>query len=76
MLRSIPDAVRELPELGDSYEVLDLFGDRAAPQVVATVEHGGIEFPIIGVVVGATRADAPTLGSIGGSMAGPSPGRP
>lgn len=60
------DAVRELPELGDLYEVLDLFGDRAETHVLATVRHSGIEFPIIGVVVGATRADAPTLGLIGG----------
>ena len=60
------DAVRELPELGDLYEVLDLFGDRAETHVLATVRHGGIEFPIIGVVVGATRADAPTLALTGG----------
>lgn len=60
------DAVRELPELGDLYEVLDLFGDRAETHVLATVRHAGIEFPIIGVVVGASRADAPTLGLIGG----------
>ncbi len=60
------DALRELPELGDLYEVLDLFGDRAETHVLATVRHGAIEFPIIGVVVGATRADAPTLALIGG----------
>jgi hypothetical protein len=60
------DAVRELPELGDLYEVLALFGDRAETHVLATVRHGGVEFPIIGVVVGATRADAPTLALIGG----------
>lgn len=66
MMRAFADAVRELPELGDLYEVLDLFGDRATVRVLATVEHGGIEFPIIGVVVGAARADAPTLGLIGG----------
>lgn len=60
------DAVRELPELGDLYEVLDLFGDRAERHVLATVRHDGVEFPIIGVVVGATRADAPTLALVGG----------
>lgn len=60
------DAVRELPELGDLYEVLDLFGDRATTHVLATVRQDGIEFPIVGVVVGAARADAPTLGLIGG----------
>ena len=60
------DAVRELPELGDLYEVLDLFGDRAEQHVLATVRRDGVEFPIIGVVVGATRADAPTLALVGG----------
>jgi hypothetical protein len=65
-MSAFPDAVRELPELGDLYEVLDLFGDRAKTQVLATVRHGGIEFPIVGVVVGASRADAPTLALIGG----------
>ncbi|MFO7562883.1 MAG: DUF2817 domain-containing protein [Enhygromyxa sp.] len=65
-MSAFSDAVRELPELGDLYEVLDLFGDRAESHVLATIEHEGIEFPIIGVVVGATRADAPTLGLIGG----------
>lgn len=55
------DAVRELPELGDLDESLDLFGDRAEPRVLATVSHAAIEFPIVGVVVGAAHAEAPTL---------------
>lgn len=58
-MAAFSDAACELPELGDWYEVPDLFGDQAATQVLATVEHGGIESPIIGVVVGASRADAP-----------------
>lgn len=60
------DAVRELPELGDFHEVLALFGDRAQTRVLATTRCAGIEFPIHGVVVGATRADAPTLALVGG----------
>src|SRR5690349_663561 len=60
------EAERLLPELGDLYEVLDLFGDKADTRVIARVSHGGIEFPIHGVVVGARRADAPTLALIGG----------
>lgn len=65
-MRAFPEAVRELPELGDLFEVLDLFGDRAETHVLATVRHDGVEFPIVGVVVGATRADAPTLALTGG----------
>ncbi len=61
-----PEAERVLPELGDLYEVLDLFGSKAQTHVIARVSHGGIEFPIHGVVVGAQRADAPTLALIGG----------
>ncbi len=60
------EAARVLPELGDLFEVLERFGDRAETHVLATVRHDGIEFPIIGLVVGARRADAPTLGLIGG----------
>lgn len=60
------EAVRELPELADLNEVLALFGDRAETHVLATVRHSGIEFPIVGVVVGATRPDAPTLALVGG----------
>lgn len=59
-------AVRELPELGEFYEVVALFGDRAQTHVLATTRCAGIEFPIHGVVVGATRADAPTLALVGG----------
>lgn len=66
MAVAFPDAVRELPELGDLYEVLALFGDRAKTQVLATVSHSGVEFPILGVVVGSSEPDAPTLGLIGG----------
>ena len=65
-MQAFGDAIRELPELGDLYEVLDLFGDRAEQHVLATVRHAGLEFPIHGVVVGATRADAPTLALVGG----------
>ncbi|MFV8750215.1 DUF2817 domain-containing protein [Nannocystaceae bacterium ST9] len=60
------EAERVLPELGDLHEVLDLFGAQADTHVLARVSHGGIEFPIHGVVVGARRADAPTLALIGG----------
>lgn len=60
------DAVRELPELGDFYETLELFGDRAASHVLATTHHAGIEYPLHAVVVGAARADAPTLALVGG----------
>jgi hypothetical protein len=66
VLGAFGDAVRELPELGDFNEVLEVFGDRAQTHVLATTRHGGIEFPIHGVVVGATRADAPTLALVGG----------
>jgi hypothetical protein len=65
-MATFSDAVRELPELGDFYEVLALFGDRAKVHVLATTHHAGIEFPIHGAVVGATRADAPTLVLVGG----------
>jgi hypothetical protein len=60
-MRAFSDAARELPELGDLYEVLELFGARATAHVLATVHHGALEFPIHGVVVGATRADATAL---------------
>jgi hypothetical protein len=60
------DAMRELPELADFHDVMALFGDRAETHVIATMSCAGIEFPIHGVVVGATRADAPTLALIGG----------
>ena len=59
-------ATRELPELAEFNDVLALFGDRATTRVLATTWCAGIEFPIHGVVVGATRADAPTLALIGG----------
>jgi hypothetical protein len=59
-------AERVLPELAELHEVLDLFGDAADTRVLARVSHGDIEFPIHGVVVGARRADAPTLALIGG----------
>lgn len=65
-MRRFADAIRELPELGDLDEILDLFGDRAQTHVLATVRRDGVEFPILGVVIGSTRADAPTLGLIGG----------
>jgi hypothetical protein len=65
-MATFADAVRELPELGDVYEVLALFGDRAKAHVLATTHHAGIEFPIHGVVVGAARAEAPTLALVGG----------
>ncbi len=61
-----PQAVRALPELGDLDEILDLFGSRATCFELARVESGGVAFPITGVVVGAARADAPTLALIGG----------
>jgi hypothetical protein len=60
-MRPFAAAVRELPELGDLYEVLDLLGDRATTQVLATVRRDGVEFPIHGIVIGSKRADAPTL---------------
>ena len=66
VLQAFSDAVRELPELGDLSEVLALFGDRAETHVLTTIRHDEIEFPIVGVVVGASRADAPTLALIGG----------
>lgn len=65
MVRSA-QAERVLPELGELYEVLDRFGAEADTHVLARVSHDGIEFPIHGVVVGARRADAPTLALIGG----------
>lgn len=65
-MTNFDDAVRELPELGDLYEVLALFGDRAQTHVLTTIRCVGIEFPIHGVVVGSTRADAPTLALVGG----------
>lgn len=61
-----PEATRALPELGDLDEVLDLFGTRAETFELARVRCGALEFPIRGVVVGAARADAPTLALIGG----------
>ncbi|PRQ08842.1 DUF2817 domain-containing protein [Enhygromyxa salina] len=60
------DAIRELPELADLRDVIERFGDRAETHVLATVRHDGVEFPIIGVVVGATRPSAPTLALVGG----------
>ncbi|NVB37336.1 DUF2817 domain-containing protein [Pseudenhygromyxa sp. WMMC2535] len=63
---SFPQAARELPELATLYEVLETFGDRAEPHVLATVAHAGVEFPIVAAVVGAARADAPTLALFGG----------
>ncbi|MCA9698864.1 MAG: DUF2817 domain-containing protein [Myxococcales bacterium] len=65
-MRAFSTAARELPELATLFEILERFGDRAEPHVLAVVRQGGIEFPIIGVVVGARRADAPTFGLIGG----------
>lgn len=66
MTQAFAEAIRELPELGDFYEVLALFGDRAKVHVLSTTRCAGIEFPIHGVVVGATRPDAPTLALVGG----------
>jgi hypothetical protein len=54
------DAIRELPEPGELYELLDPFGVRVELHGLATIHCGGIELPIRGVVVGATRADALT----------------
>lgn len=66
MVRHPPKAVRALPELGDLDEILDLFGSRATCFELARVESDGVAFPITGIVVGAERADAPTLALIGG----------
>ena len=65
-MRAFAQALRELPELGDLGEVIELFGDRAETHVLTTVRHGGVEFPILGVVVGSVRPDAPTLALVGG----------
>jgi len=65
-MRSFSAAARAVPELAELFEVLRLFGDRATAQVITTVHHSGIEFPILSVVVGSRRPEAPTLALIGG----------
>jgi len=65
-MRAFTEAARVLPELADLFEVLEVFGDKAHAEVLATVEHDGVVFPIIGLIVGARRPEAPTLALVGG----------